>query len=71
MSDLHGNPDPRIAGILERGLYLFAGNEAVLQKWLKTPDPQLGGETPQEVIDGGRPEIVANLIEAALRGIPD
>lgn len=71
MSDLHGNPDPKIARILERGLYLFAGNEELLQKWLKTPDPQLGGETPQEVIDAGRPEIVAALIEAALQGIPD
>jgi uncharacterized protein (DUF2384 family) len=71
MSDPHGNPDPKIARILERGLYLFAGNEDALQKWLKAPDPQLGGETPQEVIDGGRPEIVAALIEAALQGIPD
>jgi hypothetical protein len=71
MSDLHGNPDPNVAKILERGLYLFAGNEDALQKWLKRPDPQLGNETPQEVIDGGRPEIVAALIEAALRGIPD
>ena len=71
MSDLHGNHDPQIARILERGLYLFAGNKDALQKWLKTPDQQLGDETPQEVIDGGRPEIVAALIEAALQGIPD
>lgn len=71
MSDPHGNPDPKIAEIRERGLYLFAGHEDAFEKWLKTPDPQLGGETPQEVIDGGRPEIVAALIEAALRGIPD
>ena len=71
MSDPHGNLDPYIARILERGLYLFAGNKDALHKWLKTPDPQLGDETPQEVIDGGHPEIVAALIEAALRGIPD
>jgi uncharacterized protein (DUF2384 family) len=71
MAELHDNPDPNTAKILERGLYLFAGNQDALQKWLKTPDPQLGDETPQEVIDGGRPDIVAALIEAALRGIPD
>lgn len=71
MSDPHGNPDPNTARILERGLYLFAGNKDALQKWLNTPDPQLGNETPQAVLDGGHPEIVADLIEGALRGIPD
>src|SRR2546423_1696123 len=35
------NNDPRVAKILERGLFLFAGDQAAFQRWLNTPDPQL------------------------------
>jgi hypothetical protein len=71
MPELHENHNPRVAKILERGLYLFAGNQGAFQRWLDTPDPQLSDITPREMIGQGKPEVVAQLIEAALQGIPD
>jgi hypothetical protein len=61
----------RIRQILDRALYLFAGDERALQEWLHRPDPQLGDMTPQQVIDAGQPEAVAFIIEEALQGDPD
>jgi Protein of unknown function (DUF2384) len=61
----------RAKEILDRALYLFAGNEMALQEWLHRPDPQLSGLTPQQVIDSGQPEAVAFIIEEALQGNPD
>jgi uncharacterized protein (DUF2384 family) len=61
----------RVKQILDRALYLFAGNERALQEWLHHPDPQLGEMTPQQVIDAGQPEAVAFIIEEALHGDPD
>jgi uncharacterized protein (DUF2384 family) len=65
------NSDPRVKEILDRALYLFAGNEQALQEWLHRPDPQLGNMTPQQVIDSGQSEAVAFIIEEALEGDPD
>jgi uncharacterized protein (DUF2384 family) len=67
--DKSGNP--RVKEILDRALYLFAGNEQALRDWLHRPDPQLGDMTPQQVIDSGQPEVVAFIIEEALEGDPD
>jgi uncharacterized protein (DUF2384 family) len=63
--------DRKVKELLDRALYLFAGNEAALDAWLHRPDPQLGDMTPEEVIAAGRPELVASIVEEALRGIPD
>jgi hypothetical protein len=71
MSDLHKIDNLRIKQVRERGLYLFGGDEEAFQKWLHTPDPQLDGLTPQQVVDDGRPEVIAGLIEEALQGIDD
>ena len=65
------NSDPRVKEILDRALYLFAGNEHALQEWLHRPDPQLSDMTPRQVIDSGHPEAVAFIIEEALKGDPD
>jgi uncharacterized protein (DUF2384 family) len=61
----------RVKEILDRALFLFAGNEKALQEWLHRPDPQLGEMTPQQVIDSGQPEVVGLIIEEALKGDPD
>ena len=71
MSLSEQSDNPRVKEILDRALYLFAGNEKALQEWLHRPDPQLGDMTPQQVIDAGQPEAVAFIIEAALEGDPD
>jgi uncharacterized protein (DUF2384 family) len=63
--------DLRVKEILDRALFLFAGNEQALQEWLHRPDPQLGDMTPQQVIDSGQPEAVAFIVEEALEGDPD
>ena len=63
--------DPRVKEILDRALFLFAGNEQALQEWLHRPDPQLGDMTPQQVIDSGQAEAVAFIVEEALEGDPD
>jgi hypothetical protein len=65
------SPSPQVAHLWERWLYLFGGDKDAFQKWLLLPDPQLGGSTPQQVVDQGQPEAVTALIEGALRGIPD
>jgi uncharacterized protein (DUF2384 family) len=61
----------RVKEIMDRALYLFAGNEKALQEWLHRPDPQLSDMTPQQVIDSGNPEAVAFIVEEALEGNPD
>jgi uncharacterized protein (DUF2384 family) len=61
----------RVKEILDRALYLFAGNEKAMQEWLHRSDPQLSDMTPQQVIDSGQPEAVAFIIEEALEGDPD
>jgi uncharacterized protein (DUF2384 family) len=63
--------DRRVKEILDRALYLFAGNKEALQQWLHRPDPQLSEMTPQQVIDSGQSEVVALIIEEALQGDPD
>jgi uncharacterized protein (DUF2384 family) len=63
--------DRRVKEILDRALYLFAGNEEALHEWLHRPDPQLGDLTPQQVIDAGQLDAVAFIIEEALQGDPD
>jgi Protein of unknown function (DUF2384) len=71
MSFSEHSDNPRVREILDRALYLFAGNEKALQEWLHRPDPQLSDMTPQEVLDAGQHEAVAFIIEAALEGDPD
>jgi uncharacterized protein (DUF2384 family) len=71
MADLHNSGNPAHKQILERGLYLFNGDEDAFRKWLDAPDPQLDDMTPHQVIDQGHPQVVVSLIEEALRGISD
>ncbi|MEK7211752.1 MAG: antitoxin Xre/MbcA/ParS toxin-binding domain-containing protein [Patescibacteria group bacterium] len=46
----------------------FLGNEKAVQVWLSHPREDLGGQTPQNMIDGGSGEIVLDMLEAALAG---
>jgi uncharacterized protein (DUF2384 family) len=71
MTSPENSDKSKIKEVLDRALYLFAGNEPALQEWLHRPDPQLGDMTPQQVIDSGRLEAVAFIIEEALQGDPD
>lgn len=45
-------------------------DEGDLLRWLKQPSAQLNGKSPQDVIDEGRPQIVADLIDDILSGSP-
>ncbi len=52
--------------ILERVL----GNRASVLAWWNSPHPDLGRRTPMEVLLEGRVQIIEDMLEAALEGIP-
>jgi hypothetical protein len=52
--------------ILER---VFEDRSVVLA-WLNDPRPELGRRTPLEVILEGRSQVVEDMLESALMGIP-
>jgi uncharacterized protein (DUF2384 family) len=49
MSLSEHSDNPRVRVILDRALYLFAGNEKALPEWLRRPDPQLSDMTPHGI----------------------
>ena len=52
------------AGLLD----LFGGDEKSVEKWLNSPNPAFDGEVPQEMIDAGEAELLAELVEHILMG---
>lgn len=38
--------------------------------WLNSPHPELGGRRPIELVLGGRAEVVTDLVEGSLMGVP-
>lgn len=41
-----------------------------MELWLRAPHPALGGDVPQELIDAGEGELVLELVEHMLSGVP-
>lgn len=46
------------------------GERGVVLAWLNNSHPDLGGRTPMEVILEGRPEVLEDMLEGALAGVP-
>lgn len=73
---VHKTPDaPALQSVLrpyERVARLRAvlGKEGDFQAWLHRPNPHLDDHTPLELIESGRVEIVADLVEGMLTGTP-
>ncbi len=55
---------------IARGLALVDNDEKDFRRWLNAPNDELDNRSPLEVIQSGKGEIVANLVEDALLGQP-
>jgi hypothetical protein len=49
------------------GMY---GKRARVRAWIHTPHPDLGGTTPMSLVLDGKADVVRDMLEAALAGIP-
>ncbi|MGH8291058.1 MAG: antitoxin Xre/MbcA/ParS toxin-binding domain-containing protein [Steroidobacteraceae bacterium] len=58
--------EPYVERIEARARKLFAGETAYAQQWLRTPQAQLGGRAPLELLNS---ETGARAVEAILLGI--
>jgi hypothetical protein len=59
-------PDPK-AHIRDLALRLI-GTDHGRDYWMSHPNAELNGKSPQELIDGGRADIVEQYLDAALEG---
>ena len=58
-----------IRGRLPQDLaYRVIGTDRGRDFWMTNPNPELGGKSPQELIDAGRADVVTGYLEAALEG---
>ena len=55
---------------IKKVLLGYFENGENLRLWLNSPHPDLGGRTPQSLIDEGRGQIVLDMLENAMMGIP-
>lgn len=46
------------------------GERRRVRAWLNSPHPDLGGRTPISVVLEGRSEVLVDMLEAALEGLP-
>lgn len=52
-------------------LHAFRVLSGLGPNWFETPNIQLSGRTPNEMIAAGREEVVANLLDDILDGSPN
>jgi len=55
---------------INSALTAICGSPGMAQLWLNTPNPDLDGARPTELIESGKAEIVAELLEDGLMGHP-
>jgi hypothetical protein len=55
---------------IARSLLALVGSEQGLRIWLNTPEPELDGETPRDLLLNGEGEVVAELLEDIREGQP-
>jgi uncharacterized protein (DUF2384 family) len=56
---------------IHSALRVLSGNSPdIAERWLARPNPELGGKTPRELIEAGRAEAVAELLEGMTLGEP-
>lgn len=55
---------------IARTLFLLVGSEEGIRIWLNTPEPELDGELPRDLLLSGEVEVVADLLEDMLEGQP-
>lgn len=77
LSTVHKTPgaqalQPRLAKLEQilAALHRLAGSNENLRIWLKAPNPELDGRTPIDLLNDGKMEVVAGLLEDALLGQP-
>ena len=55
---------------IARALLSLVGSEAGLRIWLNTPEPDLDGEVPRDLLLNGEGLVVAELLEDQQEGQP-
>jgi len=59
----------KTAAEIKKALLGYFENDENRRLWLNFPHTDLGGRTPQSLIDEGRGEIVLDMLEAARMGV--
>ena len=60
-------PPPPVGGIRDLALRLF-GTDRAADHWMDRPNPEFGGQTPTQLIQTGRGQVVNDFLDACLAG---